>query len=144
MSPPWPNTADSRESFPATRSRPLPPGPVERHADRSGLAQIAGAATIGAVTRNLNIAATAAMVAAPKATRTARESFASTLARKLSDDHRVLALRPEALRRLDRVDAVLIDPRALTGEDLRVGRVRGAPEQDRAAVWQWAHDDWTR
>ena len=34
---------------------------------------------------------------------------------------------PRRLRRLDRVDAVLIDPRALAGEDLRVSRIRGAP-----------------
>ena len=124
----------------APRPRPLPPGPVERHGDRSALAQIVGATAIGAATRNVNMAATAALVAAPKAIRTARECFASTLARGLCDDYGVLALRPAALRRLDRVDAVLIDPRALSGEDLRVSRIRGAPDRDRAAVWQWAHD----
>ncbi len=131
--------ADEARVFSATRPRPLPPGPVERHGDRSALTQIVGAATIGAATRNPNMSATAALVAAPKAIRTTRESFASTLARGLSDDHGVLTLRPEALRRLDRVDAVLIDPRALSGEDLRVSRIRGAPDHDRAAVWQWAH-----
>ena len=124
----------------APRPRPLPPGPVERHGDRSALAQIVGATAIGAATRNVNMAATAALVAAPKAIRTARECFASTLARGLCDDYGVLALRPAALRRLDRVDAVLVDPRALSGEDLRVSRIRGAPDRDRAAVWQWAHD----
>ena len=47
-------------------------------------------------------------------------------------------MRTEALRRLDRVDAVLIDPRALSVDDLRVSRIRGSPEDDRAAVWKWA------
>jgi cation-transporting P-type ATPase I len=120
------------------RGRPPGPGPVERHGDRSALAQAIGATAIGAATRSVNAAATAAMVAAPKATRTARESFAATLGRGLADNHRVLALRPEALRWLDRVDAVLIDPRALTVDELRVSRIRGAPEHERAAVWEWA------
>jgi H+-transporting ATPase len=130
--------ADCRETYSVTRPRPLPPGPVERHGDRSALAQIIGASAIGLATRDINAAGTAAMVAAPKATRTARESFASTLSRGLSDAHGVLTLRPEALRRLDRVDAVLIDPSALAGNHLRVSRIRGAAERDRAAIWQWA------
>jgi cation-transporting ATPase I len=130
--------ADEARVFSAARPRPLPPGPVERHGDRSALAQIVGATAIGAAALNLNAAATAALVAAPKAIRTARECFASTLARGLSDDYGVLVLRPETLRRLDRVDAVLIDPRALSGGDLRVSRIRGAPDHERAAVWQWA------
>ena len=121
------------------RPTPLPPGAVERHGDRSGLAEIAGAAAAGSLTGDVNAAATAAMVAAPKATRSARESFASTLGRGLSEHHRMLPLRPQALRRLDRVDAVLIDPRVLWGDDLRVSSIRGASEAERAAIWQWAH-----
>jgi cation-transporting P-type ATPase I len=127
--------AECPDVFRAARPRPPPPGPVETHANRCSLAQILGATAIGATTRNVNAAATAAMVAAPKATRTARESFAATLGRGLA--HAVV-LRPEALRRLDRVDAVLIDPRALVVDELRVSRIRGAPEHDRVAVWQWA------
>jgi cation-transporting ATPase I len=130
--------SDCRDVFRATRPRPLPPGPVERHGDRSGLTQLVGSVAIGAVTRDINAAATAAVVAAPKAARTARECFASTLARGLSDDHQALMMRTEALRRLDRIDAVLIDPRALSVDDLRVSRIRGSPEHDRAGVWKWA------
>ncbi|MBV9512806.1 MAG: HAD-IC family P-type ATPase, partial [Mycobacteriaceae bacterium] len=130
--------ADCPDVFVVARPRPLPAGPVERHGDRSGLVQIVSATAIGAATRNINAAATAALVTAPKATRTAREAFASTLGRALSDDHQALVLRSEALRRLDRVDAVVIDPRALAGDHLRVSRIRGAAERDRAAIWQWA------
>ena len=122
------------------RPRPRPPGPVERHTDRSGLAQAIAAATIGVLSHNLNAAATAAVVAAPKAARSARESFASTLGRGLADDHGVLPLRPGALRRLDRVDTVLVDPRALCTDELRVSRIRGSPKHQRAAVWEWARD----
>ena len=116
--------------------RPPRPGPVERHGDRSALAQAIGATAIGAASRSLNAAATAALVAAPKAARSARESFASTLGRGLADRHHLLALWADALRRLDRVDAVLIDPRALSVDELWVSRIRGAPEHDRAAIWE--------
>ena len=86
-------------------------------------------------------AATAAVVAAPKAARIARETFSSTLARGLSENFPCCASRPDALRRLDRVDAVLVDPRALGADELRVSRIRGALDQDRAAIWQWAQAD---
>ena len=126
------------DSFTATRPCPLPPGPVERHGDRSALAQLVGVAGLLALTRNTNFAATAAVVAAPKAARIAREAFASTLARGLCENYSVLPLRVEVLRRLDRVDAVLIDPRGLLVDEVRVSRIRGALDQDRAAIWQWA------
>jgi H+-transporting ATPase len=130
--------ADCADTVGATRPCPAPRGPVERHGDRSALVQLAGVSTLAALTGNPNAAATAAVVAAPKAARTAREAFASTLARGLSDNFGVLALRIEALRRLDRVDAVVIDPRVLSIDDLRVSRIRGALDQDRAQIWQWA------
>jgi cation-transporting ATPase I len=123
---------------PSPRPRPRPPGPVERHADRCGLAQAVAMTVVGTATRSVNAAATAAVVAAPKAARTARESFASTLGRGLADQHGVLPLRPESLRRLDRVDVVLIDPRVLFTDELRLSRIRAAPDHERAAAWQWA------
>jgi cation-transporting ATPase I len=131
--------ARSDDSFIAPRPCPLPPGPVEKHGDRSALVQAVGVAGLAALTGNPNFAATAAVVAAPKAARIAREAFASTLTRGLSENHSALLLRAEALRRLDRVDAVLIDPRALSLDELRVSRILGALDQDRAAIWQWAH-----
>ncbi|HEX2286896.1 MAG TPA: HAD-IC family P-type ATPase, partial [Mycobacterium sp.] len=66
--------------------------------------------------------------------------FASTLGRGLADDHAVLTMRPSVWRRLDRVDAVVIDPRSLCTADLRVSRIRGATEQDRADVWERAQE----
>ncbi|CQD03692.1 ATPase P [Mycolicibacterium conceptionense] len=49
-----------------------------------------------------------------------------------------MQLRPDALRLLDRVDAVVVDPRALATDELRVGRFRDVAQADRAEVWQWA------
>ena len=128
----------------AVRPRPRAAGPVERHGDRSGIAQVFGSAAVGLLTGDLAAAATAVVVAAPKAARNSREAFAATLGRGLADDHGVLTLRPAALRSLDRVDAVVVDPRALCGDDLQVGRIRGVAEADRAAVWQWAQTELTR
>ena len=133
--------ADCRDGVrPSERPRPRPPGPVERHADRSALAQSVGAAAL-AMTGGIGSAATAAVVAAPKASRNSREAFAATLGRGLADRYRVLPLQRDVLRRLDRVDAVVIDPRALCTDELRVGRIRDVADQDRAAAWQWAQNE---
>ncbi|ANS31417.1 metal cation transporting ATPase [Rhodococcus opacus] len=118
--------------------RPRPAGTVERYADRAGLAGLAGGAALGALTANPVTAGTAVVVAAPKATRSARELFAATLGRGLADGCGVLPLQPAALRRLDRVDAVVIDPRALYTPVLSVSRVLGVRERDRTRVWDCA------
>ncbi|WP_200900676.1 cation-translocating P-type ATPase [Mycolicibacter heraklionensis] len=120
------------------RPAPRPPGPVERHLTRSAWAQVVGAGVIGAATRNPDLAGTAAAVTAPKATRTARESFAATLGRGLADRHDTVVLRPGSLRELDRVDTVVIDPRVLCGETLRVMQVRGADDDELRAAWAQA------
>ncbi|KUH82999.1 haloacid dehalogenase [Mycobacterium sp. GA-1999] len=126
------------------RPRPAPPGPVERHADRTGMAQGLAAAAVGLFSRNLNTAATAAVVSTPKAARNAREGFASALGRGLADNHNIIALDPQAIRRLDRVDAVVLDPQILLTGELRIGRLRGISDRDRAAAWQWARESLER
>ena len=117
------------------------PGAVERHGDRSGLAEIAGAAAAGSLTRDVNAAATAAVVTAPKAVRNAREGFAATLGRGLADGYGVVTLDSGALRRLDRVDAVVVDPRVLLATDTcrSTGSAADLPAAERAA-WLWAQE----
>lgn len=126
---------------PNERPQPLPSGPVERHGDRSSVIQGVGAIVLGIATGGVSGAATTALVAAPKAARNTREAFAGTLARGLADRHDVVPLRSNALRRLDRIDAVVIDPRVLWTADLRVGRIRDVDDRRRAEVWQWAQDE---
>ncbi len=136
-----PALADHAEHPPVTipqRPTPRPPGPVERHLTRSAWAQAAGAGVIAAATRSPDLAGTAAAVTAPKATRTARESFAATLGRGLADRHDAVVLRPGSLRELDRIDTVLIDPRVLCGQSLRVMQVRGADDDELRAAWALA------
>ncbi len=130
--------AEHAEVHPPSRPVPLPEGPVERHSRRSALVQAIGVAAVGATTRNFNMASTTALVTTPKATRTTRESFAAALGQGLADQHAVLPLHPQSLRRLDRVDALLIDPRVLCTDTLRVVRVRGADDDELSPAWNRA------
>ncbi|BBZ37231.1 haloacid dehalogenase [Mycobacterium conspicuum] len=131
--------ADQPRPHPAPR--PQPSRPVERAAGRFALLQALSAGAIGAGTRNLAMAATAVQVTTPKATRTTPEAFASTLGRGLADQHAVLPLRPESLRRLDKIDTIVIDPRILCSDTLRVARVRGEgglDDSELTAAWNRA------
>jgi cation-transporting ATPase I len=130
--------AEHSEVYPSSRPVPSAEGPVERHARRAALIQAAGTAAVGAFTRNLAMASTATLVTAPKATRTTRESFAAALGQGLAERHAVLPLQPEKLRWLDRVDALVIDPRVLCTNVLRVVRVRGADEDELSPAWNRA------
>lgn len=119
------------------RPRSRSTGPIERHAERSGIVGAAAAAVLGGLYGNPLSAGNAAIVAAPKATRTARELFAATLGRGLPA-HGVLSIAATALRHLDRVDAVVIDPRVLYTAKLDVTRVFGVNDRDRTRVWEYA------
>jgi cation-transporting P-type ATPase I len=130
--------AEHPDVYPPSRPVALPEGPVEQHARRSAWVQVISTAAVGAFTRNPEMAATATLVTTPKATRTTRESFAAALGQGLADQHAVLALHPEKLRWLDRVDALLVDPRVLCTNTLRVVRVRGADEDELSPAWNRA------
>ncbi|HET6857678.1 MAG TPA: HAD-IC family P-type ATPase, partial [Streptomyces sp.] len=83
-----------------------------RYADRVGL--VAGAAFAGAlaVTRRPRDAAGAALATIPKAPVLTRDAFAATLGRALARRGTVVH-HPEALRRLDRIGAVVLDAQTL-------------------------------
>nr|WP_194150323.1 cation-translocating P-type ATPase [Prescottella subtropica] len=116
------------------------PGPVERHLERAAGVQAGAAAAVGVAAGSLRTAGTAALVTAPKAARTARESFAATLGRDLADRYGVVARSPRALRRLDAITALVVDPRALLTDELRVSRIRGVPDEHRTQVWDAARE----
>jgi cation-transporting ATPase I len=128
------------QARPASSRRLKPPRAraVERHADRFALIQALSTGLVGASTRSLTMAATAVLVTAPKATRTTPEAFAAALGWGLADRHGVLPLRADALRRLDEIDAIVIDPRVLCTNTLRVARIRGADDRELSAAWDRA------
>jgi cation-transporting P-type ATPase I len=134
-----PELARHAEQPPTRRSpRPQPSRVMERVPGRFALLQALSAGAIGLGTRDANMAATAVQVSTPKANRTTPEAFATTLGRGLAEQHRVLPLRPESLRRLNKVDAIVIDPRILCTDTLRVARIRGADDGELSAAWNRA------
>lgn len=90
------------------RPVPLPSGPIERYADRSSLASIAGVGGVLASTKDPRRAAAMLLAGIAKPARLGREAFASQLGRTLSR-RRVVVLDQRSLRRLDRVDTITID-----------------------------------
>ena len=118
-------------------SHPAPPdGPAERYANRAGVAGIGAAAAVGLLTRNADAAGAAALAAVPKPLRTVREAFGCTMNRGLSARHDALVLRPRVLRTLDRIDAIMVDPRALYTDELTVSRVLGVEDSARTRAWE--------
>ena len=105
-----------------TRPVPLPGGPVETYSNAAAAAALAGAAATLAVTRDPHLAVAATATATPKAAKLGREGFAARLDRDLARSG-VLVLNAEVIRRLDRVDAVVLDTRLLTTGRLVVGSV---------------------
>ena len=60
------------------------------------------------------------------------------MTRGLTSRHDVLVVRPRVLRALDRVDVIVIDPRALYTDELTITRVRGVSNSHRTKAWQAA------
>ncbi len=96
----------------AARPAPLPPGVVERHADRAAAGSLLTAGALLAATGNADLAGRVVLIGAPKAARAGREAFADTLTSGLSRRGLVVA-DPAALRRLDRLDTVVVDSTVL-------------------------------
>ncbi len=119
-------------------------GPGEEFANRFGWIGLSAAAVIGALSRNPSITGAAALATAPKPTRATREAFGCAMTRGLTSQHDVLVVRPRVLRALDRVDVIVIDPRALYTDALTITRVRGVSNSHRTKAWeaaQFALDD---
>lgn len=115
-------------------------GPGEEYANRAGWIGLTAAAVIGAVSHNPTIAGAAALVSAPKPTRAAREAFGCAMTRGLTARHDTVVIRPRALRALDRIDVIVIDPRVLYTDELTVTRVRGVGRSGSAPAWQAARE----
>jgi cation-transporting ATPase I len=105
------------------RERPLRPGPVEAYADAAAAASVAGVGAALAVTRSPRLAGGVVTASVPKAARHGREAFAARLGRELAARD-VVVLDRLALRRLDRIDAVVLDAAVLRSGRMLVHRVR--------------------
>jgi len=117
------------------RPAPLPDGPVERLADLGSLLSLLGAAGTLALTREARRAGAALFAGSSKAGRLGRDAFASRLSTALSAADE-LVLDPAALRRLDRLDTVVIDAEVLLTARVEPDEVAIASGADHLEVHQ--------
>jgi cation-transporting ATPase I len=118
------------------RPKPVPPGRAERYAHRSAAAAFVGAVTTLAATRDPRLAVAATVAGNPRAATLGGDSFAAVLGRLLAE-RGVLPLDPAALRRLDRVDTVVLDADVLLTGESTVGSLWVPPGRhaDEAHLW---------
>jgi cation-transporting ATPase I len=117
------------------RPEPLPPGPVEQLGDRSSLLALLGGglALVGDPER----AADLMLATMPKAGRQGREAYAAVLGMMLAR-HGVVPLDGTALRRMDRVTAIVIDSSVLCGDREVVLDVQPRGSLAASDAWQLA------
>ncbi|MCC6213762.1 MAG: HAD-IC family P-type ATPase [Polyangiaceae bacterium] len=109
----------------ATRPVPLPDGPIEQYGDRAWLVSLAGFAVSFATTRSFQRAFAALLGGLPRPARVGRDVFAAELGVLLAG-RGALALDPEALRRLDRVDCLVLTADLVARDRARAGAVVAA------------------
>lgn len=129
------------------RPAPLPPGPGDRYANVAAPVSLATYAltAIGPLSHDRSLALLIA--GTPRGPQFGREAFASSVARAVSD-RGALALRPEAMRRMDRIDTVVLDARVLAtggwtveGVALLNGGPEGTVEQGQRQEQDGPDDD---
>lgn len=120
---------------PSRRPRALPPGPLETYADRASLASLGAFAVTLAATRSPRRAASALVAGVPKAGSLGRDTFAARLGRLLANRN-VLVLDAAVLRRLDRIDTVVLDAALVRTGRLEIDTVEAVAGHD--------HDDVAR
>lgn len=122
------------------RPAPLPDGPVERVANTLATLALTGLGGMVVAGRGMQRATAVLAACVPRAGKVGRDAFAAQLAKDLSGAG-TLILDPDALRRLDRVDTVVLDASALrTGRRIVGDIVAMAGTADPAKVLAHAHD----
>ncbi len=106
----------------APRPVALPGGPVEVYADRAGLASLGAVGVVLGLTRDPRRASDFLLTGIPKAATLGREAFAAQFDRALSD-HGALTMDPIALRRLDRVDTLVLDADVVVSDQWDIDQI---------------------
>ncbi len=123
----------SPEALRAARPVPAPRGPLELYAERAWVTA-AGAFGFGLLTsRSLRRASAALLSALPKPAHLGREIFANEVGRVLAE-RGTLVLAPDTLRRLDRVDCLVIDAALMSRMRFTLGRIEPCGGRDPATV----------
>jgi cation-transporting ATPase I len=115
------------------RPCPLPRGPIEEYAERAWAVSLAGFGLSFITTRSFQRAVAALFGGLPRPARIGREVFAAELTRQLAA-RGVLVLNAEALRRLDRIDCLVLQGDLVTGDRFVLGGLlTDDPEEAKSA-----------
>jgi cation-transporting ATPase I len=136
------NRAEVHEAEPmdySPRPVPIPAGPVEKLADVSAGLTLAGSGAMLATTRDPGRATAVLAAGVPRAAKVGREAFAAHLAAGLSQAGS-LVLEPDVLRRLDRVDTVVLDAATVLTGKSTIDTIVPLGTVDEAELFQRSHD----
>ncbi|MCH2107907.1 MAG: cation-translocating P-type ATPase [Polyangiaceae bacterium] len=115
------------------RPVPLPRGPVEDYSDRAWAVALGGFGVSFLTTRSVQRAFGALFGGLPRPAKLGREVFSSGLSRLLAGRH-MLVLNDRALRRLDRVDCLVIQGDLMPGAGASTGRLIVLPGTEEAPL----------
>ncbi len=120
---------------PKTEPRPakLPRGPIEEYADRAWIVSLAGFAVSFATTRSLQRAIAALYGSLPRPARLGRDTFTAEVSGILASRD-TLVLDAEALRRLDRIDCLVLPSDLASAQAFALGNVHTLPGDDAPAI----------
>ncbi len=115
------------------RPVPLPRGPIEEYSDRAWAVALAGFGVSFISTRSVQRAFGALFGGLPRPAKLGREIFSAGLSRVLAQ-RQMLVLDPQALRRLDRVDCLVLQGDLMPGGAASVGRLVFSRDVDEASA----------
>jgi cation-transporting ATPase I len=118
-------------SEPLERPTDLPQGPIEDYADSAWFVSLGGFALSFLTTRSFQRATAALFGGLPRPARLGREAFAAELSLSLAE-RGVLVLDREVLRRLDRVDCLVLHGDLVSRQEFVIGAVSAEDADDNA------------
>ena len=111
------------------RPRPLPAGPIEEYADRAWIVSLGGFAVSLIASRSVQRAVAALFGGLPKPARHGRDAFTAYLEVELAR-RGALVMDREAMRRLDRLDCIVLEAGLVARDRFEVRKVLAGPELD--------------
>lgn len=115
------------------RPVPLPRGPIEEYADRAVFVSLAGFAVSFATTRSFQRALATVYGAMPRPARMGRDVFGAEVA-KILTGRDTLVLDKDAIRRLDRIDCLVLDGGLASAKAFALGDVTVESDADETEV----------